>query len=152
MKFIRPNILPRWATEEEIDLETGQSNVIEPPESQKNVGFRYKAPPPRNWINWLFKTIYESIGYCKQEVDKHICTNGEGKNLFPAPNCLVVLYGVNKVDPSQYIHALGYRSESNLILNIVSSNALHLGEISSCDASVQGAPKENILLYGISQY
>lgn len=54
----RPDKFPRWATNDVVDTTTGQNNVIEPPEARKDNGWAYQEKPPRNWVNWLWRTTH----------------------------------------------------------------------------------------------
>ncbi len=53
----RPSKLPRWA-----DLDPG-TNVVEPPETKKNVGWVKQEKPPARFFNWLFYKIYQWISW-----------------------------------------------------------------------------------------
>lgn len=55
----KPPKLPRWASEDVIDPVTGKPNVQEPPESKKDRGWDRREVPPRQWVNWLHRTMYE---------------------------------------------------------------------------------------------
>ena len=145
----RPGSLPAWATSEIVNPETGQLNVIEPPEEKKNKGWEFKEFPPRNWFNWLFRTIYYWLRHYSQRT---MVTDGGGVGLFPYDNCLIALYAVDSTTPANYLHAVGYRGAGTPSLNVISSNTLTLGSgTSSGDQPISGGTAENIIVWGISQ-
>ena len=145
----RPEALPRWADVEVFNPETGQMNVIEPPEEKKNKGWEFKEFPPRNWLNWLFKTTYL---WLKHYSERTRITDGNGVGLFKNENCLIALYAVDKTAPANYLHAVGYRGSGAPTLNVISNNVLTLGtSTAQGDQPVSGGTATNIITWGISQ-
>lgn len=59
----RPIKKPRWATVPTVNGESGQNNVIEPIESQKDLGWDFKQKPARNHMNWIQNLSYQWIDY-----------------------------------------------------------------------------------------
>ncbi len=145
----RPAALPRWATVEAVNPETGQLNIIEPPEEKKDKGWDFKEFPPRNWFNWLFRTTYLWLKHYSERT--HV-SNGDGVGLFPAEDCLIVLYAVDKTAPANYIHAVGYRGSGAPVLNVISSNVLTLGTgTAQGQQPINGGTADNIIAWGASQ-
>ena len=145
----RPESLPQWATTEVTNAETGQLNVIEPPQEKKNKGWEFKEFPPRNWFNWLFRTIYYWLRHYAQRT---MVADGNGEGLFPHDHCLITLYAVNTAAPANYIHAVGYRGTGAPNLNVISSNTLTLGSgTSSGDQPISGGDAGDIIVWGSSQ-
>ncbi|HCU24360.1 MAG TPA: hypothetical protein DF383_05020 [Deltaproteobacteria bacterium] len=58
----KPDKLPRWA---DVDPAT---NVVEPPETKKNVGWVKQEKPPARFFNWLFYKIYQWISWLSAQV------------------------------------------------------------------------------------
>ena len=54
---------PQWATEDQIDPISQQTNVIEPPIERKESGWTRHEVPPRQWLNWLARKTYEWLVY-----------------------------------------------------------------------------------------
>ena len=145
----RPGSLPRWATEEAVNPVTGQNNVIEPPEEKKDKGWEFKEFPPRNWFNWLFTTIYQWLRHYSERT--HVA-DGDGVGLFPAENCLIRLYAVDKSFPANYILAVGYRGGGAPTLNVISNNVLTLGTgTAQGDQPISGGTAADIIAWGSSQ-
>lgn len=70
----RPELLPEWAVDETIDPISGQLNVVEPPQQRKDSGWQRREIPPRQWQNWLLRTIYrwvEYLDYRSSRVDSY---------------------------------------------------------------------------------
>jgi len=65
----RPDKLPEWATVDEIDPVSGQSNVVEPPPERKESGWTRREIPPRQWFNWLARTVGKWIEWARDEID-----------------------------------------------------------------------------------
>ena len=59
----RPNKFPRWASSDITENETGQANVVEPPEGKKDEGWDYKEKPPFNWFNWLLRHQHDWLAH-----------------------------------------------------------------------------------------
>lgn len=58
----RPDKFPRWA---DVDPVT---NVVEPPDAKKNVGWVKQEKPPARFFNWLFYKIYQWIVWLSAQV------------------------------------------------------------------------------------
>lgn len=54
---------PRWATDDQVDVISGQSNVEEPPEDRKDAGWVRHEVPPRQWLNWVARQTYLALQY-----------------------------------------------------------------------------------------
>lgn len=65
----RPDKFPRWATNDVVDATTGQNNVVEPPESRKDNGWAFQEKPPRNWVNWLWRTTHSWLNFLDERTD-----------------------------------------------------------------------------------
>ena len=59
----QPTDYPDWATLDQVDPVSLQNNVLDPPTNKKLYGFARSEFPPRNWFNWLFRTINDWIKY-----------------------------------------------------------------------------------------
>lgn len=59
----KPTDLPEWATTEEVDPVSGQSNRVEPPTDKKDTGWDRREIPPRQWLNWLLWVISKWVGW-----------------------------------------------------------------------------------------
>jgi len=65
----RPDKLPEWATVDEIDPVSGQSNVVEPPPERKESGWTRREIPPRQWFNWLARYYKRWIEWARDILD-----------------------------------------------------------------------------------
>jgi len=65
----RPDKLPEWATVDEIDPVSGQSNVVEPPPERKESGWTRREIPPRQWFNWLARYYKQWIEWARDILD-----------------------------------------------------------------------------------
>lgn len=68
----KPSDIPEWASVANTDDISGQPNVVEPPTSKKQRGFDFREKPPRNWLNWLLKTIYLWINWLNAVYDSRV--------------------------------------------------------------------------------
>ena len=66
----RPTRDPRWATNDIIDATTGQNNVVEPSEPEKDAGWGFQQKPPYNFFNWLHRVTYQWLSYFQKAVDQ----------------------------------------------------------------------------------
>ena len=73
-----PSALPLWAVQNQIDPVSLQNNVLVPPAVMMQYGFYRKQFPPRQWFNWLFRTINDWIAYLSQQSGQTIVTDGTG--------------------------------------------------------------------------
>lgn len=73
-----PSQLPEWALQNQIDPVSLQNNVLTPPSVMMQYGFYRKQFPPRQWFNWLFRTIYDWIAYLSQQASQSVVTDGTG--------------------------------------------------------------------------
>ena len=69
-KSEKPNKYPRWASSNIKNDISHENNVYEPPEQKKDIGWDLNEVPPRQWFNWLFKTINEWITYFDQHLNR----------------------------------------------------------------------------------
>jgi hypothetical protein len=60
-KSEKPNKYPRWASSSIKNEINGEYNIYEPPEQKKDIGWDLNEVPPRQWFNWLFRTINDWI-------------------------------------------------------------------------------------------
>ena len=65
----KPTKKPTWASTLQNGPVYGQPNYAEPPTAQKTYGFSELSLIPRQWVNWLFRTIKEWIDYFEAQDD-----------------------------------------------------------------------------------
>lgn len=148
----KPNDVPRWASVEVISSVTGITNSVPPPESKRNVGWNVYEPIARNFVNWLHKMTYEWIIYFDSKInDGNKTTDGTGTMLFPIHNAILTLYAVDKTDPANFIHAVGYRDSGAPVFNVIASNTLSL-DTPTVDGTVPilGALSSDVIVNGQS--
>lgn len=153
MTIERPDKFPKWATLTQVSHVTGVPNIVEPPESKKSVGWNYGEPPARNFFNWLHRKTYEWLVYLDDRINKRqVMRDGNGDKLFPLTNSLLVLYAIDKTNPANYLHAVGYRGSNEPILNELQANVLTLGAASNDGSQlILGRDPADIMVFGISQ-
>lgn len=79
---------PRWASNDVVDLTTGISNTIEPPEEKKDAGWNRNEPPPRQWFNWFMRGTGQWLAYLAQQalyftINTLTTTGPSGVNALP---------------------------------------------------------------------
>lgn len=74
----RPSNFPEWATLDQIDPVSGSNNSLQPPPQKALYGFARLEFAPRNWFNWLFKTINEWIEYFDAKFSQTVVVDGSG--------------------------------------------------------------------------
>jgi hypothetical protein len=146
----KPDKFPRWATSNAPSAQTGVNNVVEPPESKKNVGWNFGEPPARSFFNWLGRKTYEWLIYLDSKVDGlNKVSDGNGVTLFDKQNVLCVLYAVQASNPNNYVHAVGYRAGGAPVLTVLNNNTLSIGTpLANGTVPVTGASFNDIVIYG----
>lgn len=144
----RPDKLPRFASDNVVNSVTGINNVVEPPESKKNVGWNYLEPPGRNFLNWIHRKTYEWLNYLDDQVIGMANTkDGAGAQLVNQENVMVILYAIDTTTPANYIHAVGYRSNGSPSFNLISNNVLTLGTADTDGTqAISGGTAANIIV------
>ncbi len=59
----KPTDYADWATEDQINPVSGQSNKSEPPSSEVESGWTYLEKPPRQWFNWWQNVVGQWVRY-----------------------------------------------------------------------------------------
>ncbi len=94
--FIRPTQFPDWAITNVIDPIEGSPNVLEPPDEDKQVGWRPRQVCPNNAMNWIHRLTNDWLKYLDQQVPSEpIDSNSKP---------LASLVGAGKII---YLHDLG---------------------------------------------
>lgn len=62
-------ILPQWATDDVLNTESGQYNVVEPPTEKKLAGWDLREKPNRQWWNWFQRQTYLCLEYLFDNLD-----------------------------------------------------------------------------------
>lgn len=148
----RPTDWPRWATMEVVSPITGVVNSVPPPESKRNVGWQTFEPLARNFVNFLHKMTYEWLVYLDSKInDGNKTTDGLGLELFPIHNAILTLHAVDKTNPANFIHAVGYRDTGAPVLTVIASNILSL-DTPTVDGTVPilGASPDDVIVNGQS--
>lgn len=148
----QPTDWPRWATMEVISPITGIANSVSPPESKRNVGWQTFEPANRNFTNFLHKMTYEWLVYLDSKVnDGNKTTDGNGVELFPIHNAILTLYAVDKTNPANFIHAVGYRGTGAPVMTVISSNTLSLDTpTSNGSVPILGVAPDDVIVNGQS--
>lgn len=73
--FTRPEKFPEWALVNVIDPIEGTPNVLEPPDGDKQVGWRPSQVCPNNFMNWIHRVTDDWLKYLDQEVTNPSFTN-----------------------------------------------------------------------------
>ena len=153
---IKPTDLPEWASANQVDPISGINNVIEPPAEKKTNGWDRLEYPPRNWFNWLFRLSYNWLDWLKQQEEQKVVTDGNGALLFPTDEALIVYYAIDIVDPTHYLHAVGFKTAAtNAALTVITNDTLTLntgaftttGTAPLTAATVTGSDLSNAIIY-----
>lgn len=59
----KPTKKPEWASTDVVDATSGQNNVAEPSETKKDRGWDREEIPPRQWWNWILRTVYQWVDW-----------------------------------------------------------------------------------------
>jgi len=70
VEFDRPDALPEWASQDRVDPDTSQNNVVTPPIEKQKTGWAFKEFPPRNWFNWLARLTWQWLGYLSERCNR----------------------------------------------------------------------------------
>ena len=153
----KPTLLPKWAENDVVDPQSGQNNVLEPPEEKKLSGWDRLEYPPRNWFNWLGRQSYRWLNWLKQQEEQAVVTNGAGLVLFPSDPAIITFYAVDIATPANYLVAVGFKgSAANPVLNVIDSNILTLntgsftttGDAPITTATITGSDLDNAIIWG----
>jgi len=138
-----PTELPQWAVDNQIDPVSNQNNVLDPPPVMKQYGFYRKQFPPRQWFNWLFRTIYDWIAYLSQQAGQQVVTDGTGAT--PAFNVVqggvAVIYVVDTAVSGNFYTGMAYippSPGSPITLNKIAGTNLTVSTISVTGAVTVG--------------
>ena len=145
----QPDKLPRWASQDVPSPTTGVLNVVEPPESKKNVGWNSFEQPARNFENWLNRTVYRWLQFFKDRVvDRQPVANGSSSITIEKENVLVTIYAIDKTNPANYLHAVGYRVDNTVDLNTLANNQLQIDTLASDGTvTISGANAADLIIY-----
>ncbi len=80
MSLTPPSLFPNWATDDQVDPVSQQNNVQLPPPEKQLYGFARLEFPPRNWFNYLFRTINNWLMYLAQQAGLSVTADGSGSN------------------------------------------------------------------------
>lgn len=120
----RPDKLPRWATEDVIDAQTGYNNVVEPPEEKKDIGWVPFEAGARNFHNWLFRKTYEWLLYVSET--KKV-TDGDGVEAVNQENVSFKFYAIDTTNTDNYVTGFGYRATGAPAYVVSDNNVLNVG-------------------------
>ena len=137
MALLPPSEFPTWCTDDQADPVSMQNNAFLPPPEKQQYGFNRLEFPPRNWINYLFRTINEWIMYLAQQAGLSITADGSGTT--PTVNVvtggMALIYVVDTSVTANFYEGIVYvppgYSSGTLTFNTVSSSTLTVGAISA---------------------
>lgn len=118
--------MPSFA-ENYVNYGSGQSNVLQPPDSTITSGFipetatQRGQPLAAQWLNWLFRQVFRYINRDK-------VTDASGVGLFPYANSAIRLEAIDMADTNKYLVAIGFKGATGAhSLKVISSATLTLG-------------------------
>lgn len=76
MRFETPDVLPAFATQNNIYPVSGSPTVVEPPEEKKEYGWEEFERPPSNFFNWLARYTYLWLGHLNGWTGTHTTIGG----------------------------------------------------------------------------
>lgn len=136
MALLPPSQFPTWCTDDQVDPVSMQNNALLPPPNKQQYGFTRLEFPPRNWLNYLFRTINNWIMYLAQQSGQSISVDGTGTN----PSVNVVTGGMARISvvdqgaTANYYQGIVYvppaYSSGTLIFRTTSSSTLTVSAIS----------------------
>jgi|SRR5579862_5851599 len=136
-----PSQLPQWALQDQIDPVSLQNNVLPPPDAMTQYGFYRQQFPPRQWFNWLFRTINNWIAYLSQQADQQVVTDGTGATpaIDTTTGGLAVVWVVDQGASGNFYNGMAYvppSPGSPITLNTIASSTLTVSTISTTGAIV----------------
>lgn len=107
--FTRPQTLPMWAVQDQVDPVSLQNNVLPPPPAYQQYGWTKGQFPPRNWFNWLGRYTYSWLAYLSQQEAQSVVGAGTGQTFFDVVNGgLCYIYIVDTGNGSNVYHGMVY--------------------------------------------
>lgn len=128
----RPSIFPDWARTTVNDPTSGQPNVAAPSESRKDLGFGYKQRGPRQFFNWLFRTISAWVHYLDEQVTD-LLTRMES-----AETGMATLDGRIDAIEAAYTVTTSYSGSCSLVIVDNSGNPFPIATEGTIDIQVTG--------------
>jgi len=118
----RPDKFPEWARVPYVDPVVGGSNIVEPPEQQKDDGWLRKQKPPAQYTNYLFNKIDEWLKYLDSNTPNYAVTTGT------QPNYIVTIPGITAYEDGLtlilFIHAANASGAATVNLNGIGAKNL----------------------------
>lgn len=149
----KPLLYPEWASQDVRDPKTQQYNVVEPPEERKDIGWIIEKPP-RQWFNWLFRTIYDWILWLDQQESLNTVSNASGAGLYTNDNSIITIEAIDLDDVSKYYRATGIKiagQPPSFSPSSIVSNGLTLGVGTALgDQPINGGT--NVIINATSRY
>ena len=105
----KPLFLPEWASQDRVEPESGQYNVVMPPDEVKEDGWRFEEHANRQWWNWFGRTTYDNIAWLIQQESYSVTTSNTGLGLFKINGALITLDVVDNVNPAKWLRAIGIK-------------------------------------------
>lgn len=136
--------------ETEVNFPDGQKNVYPVPENIMQQGFRPKQsgvrgqPLAANWLNWLFRELFRRVGKGWKD--------GNGVNLIRADqtDCLVIVYAMVKTDPTQFLHAMGFKNGTSApVFKVLNNSGLSLGTVTATNIPINGAAANTLAVRAV---
>jgi hypothetical protein len=137
MSLTPPSLFPNWATDDQVDPVSQQNNVLLPPPEKQQFGFARLEFPPRNWFNYLFRTINNWIMYLAQQAGLSATVDGSGSS--PVVNVvtggMASISVVDTASTAKYYEGIVYvppgYSSGTLTFNTTSSSSLTVSAITA---------------------
>ena len=109
MALTKPDTLPLWATDHQVDPVSLQNNVLTPPPEKQQYGLARLEFPPRNWFNWLGRNTYKCLAWLFQQEAQAVVTPRAGTVMFDVVNGgLCYIYVVDTAVGSNVYHGMVY--------------------------------------------
>lgn len=161
MPIMPPSEFPVWCTDDQVDPVSMQNNALVPPPEKQQFGFARLDFPPRNWLNYLFRTINNWIEYLAQQAGLSVTADGSGStpvvNVVTGGMATISVVSTNSGESTNFYEGIvyvppGYVSGS-LNFNTINSSTITVGAISaSGTVTVSGGSGPyivNVTMYNI---
>lgn len=149
----KPLLYPEWASHDVRDPNTQQYNVVEPPQERKDVGWIIEKPP-RQWFNWLFRTIYDWIMWLDQQESLTVVSDASGVGLYKDDDSMITIKAIDLNNVNNYYSATGIKvagQPPSFSPSSIVSNGLTLGVgTASGDQPINGGT--NVIISATSRY
>ena len=154
MAFPRPTILPVWAVQDQIDVDSLQNNVLTPPVEMQQYGWQRLQFPPRNWFNWLARYTYQWLAYLSQQ-DAQSTATSDNTGATPIVDVvnggMALIFVIDTTTPANYYEGITYIPPAyggGTSFTTIASSTLTVGTIAANGGVIVSGGSGSYIVYG----